>query len=73
LGVWAGFILCEQIVPRALRLRLLGAATKGLVGLAVTAGLGVGALALTEALTNNPSYTIQAIYTFDLLGMSVKT
>jgi hypothetical protein len=73
LGLWAGFILCEQIVPRALRLRLLGAARRGLVGLAMTAGLGVGALALTEGLTNNPSYTIQAIYTFDLLGISVKT
>jgi hypothetical protein len=73
LGIWAGFVLCEQIVPRALRLRLLSTARKGLVGLAITAGLAVGALALSKALTNNPSYTIQAIYTFDLLGMSVKT
>ena len=73
LGIWAGFILCEQIVPRALRLRLLGAARKGVVGLAITAGLAVGALALSKALANSSSYTIQAIYTFDLLGMSVKT
>jgi hypothetical protein len=73
LSIWAGFILCEQVVPGGLRLRLLGAARKGLVGLAITTGLGLGALALGKALTNNPSYTIQAIYTFDLLGMSVKT
>jgi hypothetical protein len=73
LGIWAGFVLCEKIVPRALRLRLLSTARKGLVGLAITAGLAVGALALSKALTHNPSYTIQAIYTFDLLGMSVKT
>ena len=43
------------------------------MGLAITAGLAVGALALSKALANSSSYTIQAIYTFDLLGMSVKT
>ena len=73
LGIWAGFTLCEQIVPRGLRLRLLGVTRKGFVGLAITTGLGLGALALDKALTNSSSYTIQAIYTFDLLGMSVKT
>ena len=28
LGLWAGFILCEQIVPRSLWLRLPGAARR---------------------------------------------
>jgi hypothetical protein len=72
LGIWLGFILCEQLVP-ALQRRFIGLTRKTVMGVAITLAIGVAAFASNRALVSKPTYIVQALYTFDLLAISVKT
>ena len=72
LAVWAGFILCEQLASGLPR-RLISTTSKVLVGLTISAMIGLAAFSTNRALVSKPTYFVQALYTFDLLAISVKT